>query len=136
MSFLALTLMLAQTPWSLTVTVTGIDPKRKGTLICALFTAEPGFPLEPARAFKLVEVPVTAASHTCVFELDGPTAVAISVGHDENGNRRVDRNVFGVPLEGWATSNDVKPLLRPPTFAESRVSVSPTKPSLSVTTHS
>jgi uncharacterized protein (DUF2141 family) len=135
MTLLALTLLLTQTPWSLTVTVTGVDPKRQGTLICALFTAEKGFPLEPVHASKVVAVRVTASTHDCVFELDGPAVVAISVGHDENGNRRVDRNLFGVPLEGWATTNDVKPLLRPPTFAESQVAVSPTKNSLTVTTH-
>lgn len=122
-------------PFDLTVTLDQHDPKRGGTLICALFTTEAGFPLETSKAAQVVQARIEGPRATCTFQLERAALVAVSVAHDENGNKTVDRNFFGVPLEGWASSNNVKPALRPPTFAESRVQASPERSSLSVTLH-
>lgn len=44
---------------------------------------------------------------------------AIAVFLDENDNYRIDRNLFGIPIEKYGFSNNLLPALRPATFEES-----------------
>jgi uncharacterized protein (DUF2141 family) len=43
---------------------------------------------------------------------------AVSIGHDLNGNKRVDTNFIGLPTEQWGVSNNARPSLRAPRFDE------------------
>jgi len=43
---------------------------------------------------------------------------AIQLFHDENGNRKVDRGLFGIPKEGIGFSNNYRVRTRPPRFNE------------------
>ncbi|MFW2852626.1 DUF2141 domain-containing protein [Sphingomonas sp. TX0543] len=43
---------------------------------------------------------------------------AVQVFLDENGNRKVDRGLFGIPKEGIGFSNDARIRFGPPKFAE------------------
>lgn len=121
--------------WELKVSLRGVDAKRPGKLLCALDVGEKGFPMDSAQARQRVEATGEGASRSCVFSLTGAPVVAISVAHDENGNCTVDRNFLGIPWEGWASSNNVKPALRAPSFDESKVSVSSVKNALAVDLH-
>jgi uncharacterized protein (DUF2141 family) len=104
-------------------------------LVCALFVGEKGFPMESAQATQRVDAIGEGATRACVFSLTGAPVVAVSVAHDENGNGVVDRNFLGIPKEGWASSNNVKPALRAPSFDESKVAVSSAKSGLGVDLH-
>jgi uncharacterized protein (DUF2141 family) len=42
---------------------------------------------------------------------------------DENGDKKLNKNAIGKPKEPFIFSNNVKPKLRKPTFAETRVDV-------------
>lgn len=44
--------------------------------------------------------------------------VAVDAFHDENGNGKMDKNMFGVPSEAWGISSDNRPSLRAPTLNE------------------
>lgn len=88
-----------------------------GVIGCALFAAELGFPMDNSAARQLW-VPVEAGSATCRFADVPAGRYAISVLHDLNGNRKVDTNLFGIPKEGWAVSNNAAPRLRAPRFDE------------------
>ncbi|MDR0612870.1 MAG: DUF2141 domain-containing protein, partial [Dysgonamonadaceae bacterium] len=48
---------------------------------------------------------------------------AISVYHDENDNNKLDTGVFGIPTEGYGFSNNVKGFMGPPSFKESKFSL-------------
>lgn len=50
-----------------------------------------------------------------------PGTYAISAFHDENGNGKLDMNFFGFPLEGFAFSNDARPVLSAPSFRAAAV---------------
>ena len=89
----------------------------RGSIGCALFAAERGFPMDNSAALQLW-VPVEAGSATCRFADVPAGRYAVSVLHDLNGNRKVDTNLFGIPKEGWAVSNNAAPRLRPPRFDE------------------
>ena len=41
---------------------------------------------------------------------------ALSCFHDENNNGILDKNLFGLPSEGYGLSNNVKPSLGPPSW--------------------
>jgi uncharacterized protein (DUF2141 family) len=53
-----------------------------------------------------------------------PGRYAIQAFHDENGNHRVDRALFGIPREGVAFSNDAPIRLGPPSWADAVFAVS------------
>jgi uncharacterized protein (DUF2141 family) len=45
---------------------------------------------------------------------------AVSVFHDENMNGRLDKNVLGIPKEGYGASNNPRKSMGPPKFAEAK----------------
>ena len=45
---------------------------------------------------------------------------AISVIHDENKNKKLDKNFFGIPTEGYGFSNNIRPTFRGASFEESK----------------
>ncbi len=47
-------------------------------------------------------------------------AYALAVLHDENRNGRMDKNLLGVPLEGFGFSRNPTHLFGPPGFSEAR----------------
>lgn len=48
---------------------------------------------------------------------------AAQIFHDENGNREVDRGLFGIPTEGIGFSNSVRVRFRAPRFSEAAFTV-------------
>jgi uncharacterized protein (DUF2141 family) len=47
----------------------------------------------------------------------------VMVYHDLNGNRRLDKNLFGFPVEPYGISNGVRAVFGPPPFDKARVFV-------------
>lgn len=45
---------------------------------------------------------------------------AVAVVHDENENKELDKNFFGVPKEGYGFSNNIRPSFRGANFEESK----------------
>ncbi|SOE00530.1 DUF2141 domain-containing protein [Caenispirillum bisanense] len=54
-----------------------------------------------------------------------PGRYAVQAFHDENGNRTIDRSLFGMPKEGMGFSNGAPMRFGPPDFAEAAVDVGP-----------
>ncbi len=105
--------------WAFTdvvVRVGGIQPPL-GQVGCSLFAEASGFPMDNARA-QQQWLPAPGDGVTCQFRGLAPGRYAVSVGHDLNGNRRVDTNLFGMPTEQWGVSNNARPALRAPRFEE------------------
>lgn len=111
--------------WSATLVVEVVGVADDvGAVGCALFTAEaaPAFPLDQARATTR-RAPARGATARCEFTDLPAGTYAASALHDRNGNGRTDRNLVGLPTEPWAVSNNVRPLLRAPRFAESALTL-------------
>lgn len=113
----------ADATWEVKAELRGVEGKRGGTILCSVFDSDQGFPMDSSKAIATVTASGKGETRTCTFEVPGEGSYAISVLHDENGNKKVDTRVFGIPKEGWATSNNVKPRFRAPTFEESRFEV-------------
>ncbi len=90
-----------------------------GDVGCLLFRSSDGFPGEPDKAVQKVVGEFGRSNRrtaTCVFRHVPAGRYAVVVGHDENGNHRMDRNALGIPSEGWGTSRDAPARFGPPDF--------------------
>lgn len=97
---------------SINVTVTNIK-NIKGVVRVGIINKEKDFPYD---AFTGKKIPINGNSVNINFTGLAPGEYAISVHHDENRNDKLDKNVLGVPLEGYCFSNNVKALVVPPKF--------------------
>jgi uncharacterized protein (DUF2141 family) len=96
---------------------------RNGTVDCALFDSQAGFPrefLHSAQNVMVIKIRHTAAR--CDFQAIPPGTYALAVIHDENSNGELDTNLFGIPTEGYGFSNDATALLGTPSFSAARFS--------------
>ncbi|MEM7138595.1 MAG: DUF2141 domain-containing protein [Myxococcota bacterium] len=109
--------------WELVVEIRGVESARGDDIYCSLFGSEQGFPMDSSKALETTKAKGKGAIRTCTFSVPKAGSYAVSVLHDENANRKVDTKIFGIPTEGWATSNNVKPRFRAPNFEESRFEI-------------
>lgn len=100
----------------LEVRVSGLT-EPTGRVGCALFSGPTGFPLDNRTARQLW-LPADPKGVICRFDEVPVGSHAVSVGHDVNGNDKVDTNFVGMPTEQWGVSNNVRPRLRAPRFDE------------------
>ena len=92
-----------------------VGPLRSGngSVACRLYTSGKGFPLTTTGTFTQ-RVKVASQFARCVFEQPIPGTYAVMVHHDENDNRKMDKNRLGMPIEGYGASNNcTRPLSAP-----------------------
>lgn len=106
---------------TLTVYVEGVN-KAGGDIGILLFNSERGWPETNSAAYRKMEVPTHPG--TVVFKIENLPAgtYALSLAHDVNRNRKLDRNWFGKPTEQWGLSNNPHAYLKPPPFSKSQFS--------------
>ncbi len=97
----------------------------KGDVLVSLFDSKQGFPSEHAAAFRSCSVGATTNAAISVTFTNLPAGkYAVAVCHDENADGKMNRRMFGPPVEGWAVHRAQKPRLGPPKFEESAFGVS------------
>lgn len=100
------------------IEVSGVANQR-GDICVMVFATKAGFPDDPAKALKKFAVSAkTAKAGVVRFKVpDLKKGIFAFVAlHDEDGDRKLKKNFFGIPKEGVAVSN--YPKLKPPTFAK------------------
>ena len=114
--------VMVQGSGTLTLTVR-VDqfPNGKGSAGIAVWKGPRGFPEGIEHAVATTYVRVENGTATARFEQLAPGPYAVTVFHDQNDNRRFDKNWVGVPREPWGVSNNARPRLRAPTFEEARI---------------
>src|SRR5882762_7794381 len=121
---LSLPLLLSAQPQKTDTLVVRISHIRntKGKIWVALFQSAQGFPEDDSKAFRIQESPIDPQTLTAqvVFANIPQGIYAVSTFHDENLNGKVDKNIIGIPKEGYGTSNNPGRKMRPPTFEEAR----------------
>ena len=110
------TVVLAAT---LAVTVQGVR-SGEGRIVLAV-CEEPAYPAGHC-AFR-VTAPAAEGSVRITVPDVPPGTYALRAYHDENGNGQLDRNLLGVPWEGFGFGNDAPVRLAPPSFREAAVTV-------------
>ena len=103
---------------NLVVTVKNIK-SGKGKIGVAVFNAEEGF---MNKHWKDVMVAAKTGEVRVVFENIPAGIYAISIMHDENENGELDKNLMGMPTEGFGFSNDAMGMFGPPSFEKAKFS--------------
>jgi uncharacterized protein (DUF2141 family) len=118
MRLLAL-LLMAQTASPLRLELRGLR-SNKGRVGCALFDSKKAFPSDEEKATARAWCDITERTATCDFGAVAPGTYAAVCFHDENGNTRLDTGLFGIPIEGIATSRDARGFMGPPKFDDAK----------------
>ncbi|MCB9206482.1 MAG: DUF2141 domain-containing protein [Ignavibacteriales bacterium] len=100
----------------LTVKVYNLE-KRKGNISIGLFNKPVGFPKKDSGSIG-IEIPIkdSFVEHTFLNLEYGKYALAIY--NDENKNGKLDRSIFGWPIEDYVFSNYAKGSFAPPSFED------------------
>lgn len=79
----------------------------------------------PKRTGKLVGTKIPAKSEGVVAVFAGlkPGTYAVAIYHDENANKKFDQGILGIPLEGYAFSNNAPVFFGPPDFEDAAVTI-------------
>jgi len=125
------TALLAQTSDTSTLVIKVVGARNtKGKIGVALFKSAEGFPQDESKMFqpKSMVIDQKTMSAEAVYTNLLPGTYAVVARHDENNNMKLDKNLIGIPTEGYAISNNPKPKLCAPHWDEaSFVLKSPTQ---------
>lgn len=104
---------------NLKVRVDGLRSMR-GKVLAYIWNQGDGFPSEKQKTLTIAEVAIRDGQAEIVVEVPASEKrLAVSVMHDENGNGKMDSNFLGIPLEGYATSNNVPhSMIGPPRYKD------------------
>lgn len=109
---------------SLTVKIQGFSNDQGSAGIALWGGSGQGFPDQTSKAMRSQFSAIREKAATITFEDLMPGSYAVSVYHDENGNKKFDKNFLGIPREAWGVSNNPKSRLRTPRFDEARTALS------------
>src|SRR5579864_7521145 len=104
---------------------------RKGDLIFGVFDQPGGFPNVKENSINWQVKPASADPLEFTAQLP-PGRYAASILHDENRNGKMDRDIAGIPLEGYGVTNNPKPSFRQATFKEARFTLPPEGATLTI----
>ncbi|GAB3042763.1 DUF2141 domain-containing protein [Spirosoma pulveris] len=91
-----------------------------GAVYVAIF--RPGKDFPEGKPIEGKKVDATHERVQTTFSVE-PGSYAIAVYHDENGNGKMDKRMFGIPKEPYGFSNDFRPKLSAPKFSDCQFSV-------------
>jgi uncharacterized protein (DUF2141 family) len=94
-----------------------------GEVVAVLYGDNPDDFLRSGKRVARVRTP--AATGVVMLELSAPRSgrYAIAIYHDENGNRKLDTALTGLPTEGYGLSNNPRIWLRRPRLEDSAFAV-------------
>ena len=88
----------------LSFVVSKLEPKRGGSVLCALYDAEDTWLSD--HPYRNDKQKVEGTSVTCVFDRVPAGTYAVAAMHDEDGDGEMDKNLIGLPTEGYCASRD------------------------------
>ncbi|WP_353932006.1 DUF2141 domain-containing protein [Okeanomitos corallinicola TIOX110] len=89
----------------LTVVVNGIR-HQKGDICFRVYDSAKGFPDNDTSEIKSACTKITSASVKQVFSGLKPGSYAVAVVDDQNGDRQLNKDFFGIPTEGFGISRN------------------------------
>lgn len=92
----------------------------KGQLMIAVYNSEQDFPKHDKSHLRIVyNLKNWKKESITIKGLRVGHTYALAIYHDENENNKLDKNMFGLPLEKYAFSNNARGTFGPPSFKES-----------------
>lgn len=87
-----------------------------GFVTLTVYPDDPNRFLSSGGKLSRVRVQAVKPVTTVCLAVPGAGTYAIAVYHDENGNRKFDRTLLGLPAEGYGFSRNPAGLIAPPSF--------------------
>jgi uncharacterized protein (DUF2141 family) len=103
---------------NLTVEISNIQ-NNNGKLTLGLFDTKESFKKE-IDPYRGARVDISDKTIKYIFKNLPNKTYALSVYHDENNNKKLDKNWFGIPKESYGWSNNPNPSMRGATFDEAK----------------
>lgn len=88
---------------TLTIKISGIN-EDKGEVQVSLFNSADGFPSDEKKIVRKMRSKIVNGSCTITFDNLPMGEYAVGVFHDRNNNGKLDKNLFGKPIEGIGVS--------------------------------
>lgn len=92
-----------------------------GKIYLSLFKGKENFQNNKAHAWQIIKA--EAGTKTVAFNDLEAGDYAIRYFHDENDNRKLEKNLFGSPTEGFGFSSDAKPSYGPASYEDMKFTV-------------
>lgn len=116
---MALALLSAFMPEKATldITITGLH-ENKGVIRISVYTAPDQYPYQPWRTYTVTKDSLReGVLHTVIDDLE-PGLYGLCMLDDENESGQMDNNFLGLPAEGFAFANNVRPFLKKPDYSQ------------------
>ncbi|WP_163399365.1 DUF2141 domain-containing protein [Flavobacterium fluviatile] len=104
---------------NLTISVSGVK-NNTGVVRVGLYNSQSTF---LKTAFKGSSSEIKNNQVTVTFANLPAGEYAVSVFHDENNNAKLDKNIMGIPSEDYASSNNAKGFMGPPSYKDAKFSI-------------
>ncbi|BAY75443.1 hypothetical protein NIES25_18880 [Nostoc linckia NIES-25] len=95
----------AESTAKLSIVVNGVR-HQKGEICFRVFGGEKGFPMSSTSEVKSGCAKITGTSVTKEFSGLKPGTYAVAVVDDQNGDRKLNKDFFGIPTEGFGLSKN------------------------------
>lgn len=104
----------------LNFTIKGVE-QDSGTLYVALYKGAGNY--DNNLPYRAQRVDASKSQLDVSFSRLPQGEYAIRYFHDQNGNQKMDKNLFGMPLEGFGYSNDAKPNMGPASYQQMKFEI-------------
>jgi uncharacterized protein (DUF2141 family) len=96
-----------------------------GVVGTELFTSPAGWPENVDKSFRhgATQIGANERTVTALWQDVPPGNYGVVALHDENKNRKLDRNIFGIPKEGFGFANNPRVGISAPPFGQAIVHV-------------
>jgi len=109
----------------LTINVTNIK-KKVGEIQVSAFNNKESF-LKENEEYKIYRFKVTSLSERFDIQDLPKGDYAFIIYHDLNNNKEIDKNIYGIPMEPYGFSQNVKPRYSAPYFEDCSISLEGSK---------
>lgn len=90
----------------------------QGVVRISVYRSKEGFPEDFEKADQWTSLPAQQGTLFFTFDSLALGEIACSVLHDENNNKKLDKNFLGMPREGYGVSNNALRALGPPRYEQ------------------
>jgi len=115
----------------LTVEISGLNTQ-DGNVCFSLFNRSRGFPSDEGMALSARCVEITALPLQVTFDNLACGSYALAAYHDKNTDAQLNQGLFGIPMEGFAFSNDAPTRTGPASFQDAMFIVSQQRTTIQV----
>ena len=107
---------------TVSIHVSGLKPQ-SSNLYVAVFDSAEGFP-KPEHSSTTTTISVDAESVEFSLSLPDTSTTGIAIFQDLNGDGKLTKNGFGLPIEPYGFSNNARSTFGPPSFSQAAFKVS------------